>query len=69
MSWFCRQISAVKHPQPLIEVNYNSDKSYSTVVYIKMRYGFVCDAVDLFNSMFSIHTLVLVTFYSLYIYL
>jgi hypothetical protein len=64
-----RQISTVKHPQPLIEVNFNSDKSNSTVVYIKMGYGFVCDAVDLFNSVFSIRTLVLVTFYSHYIYL
>jgi hypothetical protein len=58
-----RQISTVKHTQPLIAVNYNSDKSKSTIVYVKMCCGFVCDAVDLFSSIFPIHTLVLVTFY------
>jgi hypothetical protein len=58
-----RQISTVKHPQQLIEVNYNSDKSRSTIVYVRMCCGFVSDAFDLFISMFSFHTLVLVTFY------
>jgi len=66
---FYRQISTVKHPQMLIAVNYNSDKTNSTIVHVRMCCGFVCDAVDLFNSMFLIHTLVLVTFYAHYIYL
>ena len=66
---FYRQLSTVKHPQMLIALNYNSDKSSNTIVHVRMWCGFVCDAVDLFNSMFSIHTLVLVTFYSHYIYL
>ena len=64
-----RQISTVKHSQSLIAVNYNSDKSNSTIVHVRMWCDFVCDAVDLFNSMFSIHTLILATFYSHYIYL
>ena len=64
-----RQISTVIPPQPLIEVNHNSDKSKNTVVHVRIICVFVCDAVDLFNSVFSVHTLVLVTFYSHYIYL
>jgi len=64
-----RQMSTVKHPRPIIEVNHNSDKSNSTVVHVRIICDCVCDAVDLFNSVFSIHTLVLVTFYSHYIYL
>jgi hypothetical protein len=59
----------VKHPQQLNEFNHNSDKSKSTIVHVNMGCGFVCDGVDLFNSVFSIHTLVLVTFYShLFVY-
>jgi hypothetical protein len=63
------QISTVKHTQPLIAVNHNCDKPNSTIVHVRIICVFVCDAVDLFNSVFSIHTLVLVTFYSYYIYL
>jgi glutamate formiminotransferase len=57
-----RQISTVKHPKPLIAVNLNSNKSKSKILHVKKCYDFDCDAVDLFNSVFSIHTLVLVTF-------
>jgi hypothetical protein len=42
----------VKYPQPLIAVNYYSDKSKSTIVYLKMCCDFDCDAVDLFSSVF-----------------
>jgi hypothetical protein len=59
------QISTVKNPQPLIAVNHNSDKSNSTIVHVRMCCGFVCVAADLFNSVFSVHTLVSVTFYFL----
>jgi hypothetical protein len=52
----------VKHTQPLFEVNENSDKSNSTKVHVRMICDCVCDAGDLFNSVFSIHTLVLVSF-------
>jgi len=31
-----RQISTVKHSQSLIAVNYNSDKSNSTIVHVRM---------------------------------
>jgi hypothetical protein len=62
-----RKTSTVKHPQPLIEVNHNSDKSNCTIVHVRMFGDFVCDAVDIFISFFSIHTLVLVTFFH-YIY-
>ena len=34
-------------------------------MHVRVRSGFVCDAVDLFNSVFSVHTLVIVTFYFL----
>ena len=54
------QIYTVKHPQPLIAVNHNSDRSNSTIVHVRMCCGFVCDAVGLFNSVFSIHTFGLV---------
>jgi hypothetical protein len=57
-----RQISTAKHPQPLIEVNHNSDKSKNTIVHVRMICGCVCDDVDLFNPVFSFHTLVLVSF-------
>jgi len=57
------QISTLKHPQPLIEDNYNPDKSKGTIVNVRLRCDFICDAVDLLKSMFSIHTLVLSIFY------
>ena len=58
-----RQISTVKRLQPLITVNYNRVTSNSTTVHVKVCCGFVCDAVGLFNSVFSVHRLVLVTFF------
>jgi hypothetical protein len=58
-----RQISIVKVSQPLIEVNYKSNKSKGKIVHIRMSCDFVCDFVDLFNSVFSFHTLGLVTYY------
>jgi hypothetical protein len=53
-----RQISTVKHLQSLFAVNYKSDRSKSTIVHVRMCFGIVCDGVDLFNSVISIHTLV-----------
>jgi hypothetical protein len=58
-----RQISTVKHPQPLIEVYHNSDKSNSTNVHVRKICDCVCNDGDLFNSVFSIHTLVLFSLY------
>ena len=47
-----RQISTVKHPQPLIAVNYNCDKSKDRIMRERMCCGFVCDAFVFFNSEF-----------------
>jgi hypothetical protein len=58
-----RLMSTAEDPQPLIEVNYKCDKSKSGLVHIRQGCEFVCDFVDLFNSVYSVHTLVLVTFY------
>ena len=63
------QISTVEHPQPLVAVNHNSDSSNSTTVHVRMCCGFVFDAVGLCSSVFSVHRLLLVTFYSHFIYL
>jgi hypothetical protein len=52
-----RQIFSVKQPQPLIAVNYKSDKSKNTIVHVRMCCGFVSDVVDAFNSVFSIDTI------------
>ena len=64
-----RQIPTAKHPQPLIVVNYNCFKSESTIVHVRIICGFVCDAVDLFNSEFSNHRLSCGVFYFIYIYI
>jgi hypothetical protein len=58
-----RQISNTEHPQQLIEVNYVSDRPKSTILHIRLDCDFLCDAFDSFNSVFSVHTLVLVVFY------
>jgi len=58
-----RQISSVKHPQRLIEVNYKSDRPKIRIQHIWRGCDFLCDFVDLLNSVFSVHTLILVTFY------
>ena len=58
-----RQVSTVEDPQPLIEVTYNCDKSKSRMVHIRLGCEFLSDFVDLFNSVYSLHTLVLVAFY------
>jgi hypothetical protein len=58
-----RQISAVKHPQPLTKVNYKSDRPKCRIEHIKWSCDFLCDFVDLLNSVYSAHTLILVTFY------
>jgi hypothetical protein len=58
-----RQISTVIHPQPLIVVNNKSDRPKSRIEHIKRVCDFLCDFVDLFNSVYSAHTLILVTFY------
>jgi hypothetical protein len=57
----------VKQPHPLITVNHNSDKSNNTIVQVRMCCCVVCDAIDLINSVFSIHTHVLVTFILIFI--
>jgi len=62
------QISTVQHAQPLIAVNYISDKWSSPKVHLRMICNFVCVAGDLFNSLFSFHTLVLVTFIHTFIH-
>jgi len=58
-----RQISTVIHPQPLIEVKNKSDKPEIRIEHIRRGCDFVCDFVDLLNSVYSAHTLILVTFY------
>jgi len=58
-----RQISTVIHPQPLIEVNNKCDRPENRIEHIRRGCDFLCDFVDLFNSVYSAHTLILVTFY------
>jgi hypothetical protein len=58
-----RQISAVIHPQPLIVVNNKSDRPKIRIEHIRRGFDFLCDFVDLLNSVYSAHTLILVTFY------
>ena len=58
-----RQISTVKHPQLLIEVNYNSDRPKSRIQHVRRSCDFLCDFIDHLNSVYSGHTLLLVTFY------
>jgi hypothetical protein len=60
-----RQIYTVKHPQPLIAVNHNPFESNSTILDVRMCSGFIYDTLGLFNSVFSVHILVIVTFYFL----
>jgi hypothetical protein len=59
----CRQISTVIHPQPLIEVSNKCDRPKNRIQHIRRGCDFLCDFVDLFNSVYSTHTLILVTFY------
>jgi hypothetical protein len=58
-----RQISTVVNPQPLIAVNNKSDRPKIRIEHIRQGCDFLCDFVDLFNSVYSAHTLLLVTFY------
>jgi hypothetical protein len=58
-----RQTVTVKHQQQLVAVNYNSDRPKRRLDGIRQSFYFLCDFVDNFNSVFSAHTLVLVTFY------
>jgi hypothetical protein len=58
-----KQISSVIHPQPLIEVNNKSDRPKNRIEHIRQCCDFLCDFVDRFNSAYSAHTLILVTFY------
>jgi hypothetical protein len=59
----CRQISTVIHPKPLIEVNNKCDRPKIRIEHIRRGCDFFCDFVDLLNSVYSAHTLILVTFY------
>jgi hypothetical protein len=58
-----RQAVTVTHQQQLIEVNFNSDRPKCRLEHVRRGCDFLCDSVDLFNSVYSAHTLVLVTFY------
>jgi hypothetical protein len=58
-----RQISTVEHTEPLIAVNYKSDRTNIRIEHIRRVCDFLCDFVDLLNSVYSAHTLILVTFY------
>jgi hypothetical protein len=58
-----RQTVTVEHQQQSIAVNYNSDRLKSRFERISRGCDFLCDFVDLFNSVYSAHTLALVTFY------
>jgi hypothetical protein len=58
-----RQIATVTHPQQLIEVVYKSDRPKSRLEHIWQGCDFLYDFVDLFNSVYSAHTIVLLTFY------
>jgi len=58
-----RQISTVKHTLSLIEVNNKSVRPKIRVEHIRRGCDFLCDFVDLLNSVYSAHTLILVTFY------
>jgi hypothetical protein len=58
-----RQISTVKHPQPLIKFNYKFGGPKIRIEHIRRGCEFLCDFVDLLNSVYSAHTLILVTFY------
>jgi len=59
----CIRIGTLKHPQPLIEDNFNPDKSKSIIVNVRLCCDLICDAVDLLISMFPVHIFVFVTFY------
>ena len=54
-----RQIASTECPQPLIKVNYNSDRPKGRIMHMRLGCDLLCDAVDRFNSVFSVHTLVL----------
>jgi hypothetical protein len=58
-----KQISTVNHPQPLIKVNYKSNRPKIRIEHIRRGCDFLCDFVDLLNSVYSAHTLILVAFY------
>jgi hypothetical protein len=57
------QTSVVKNTQPLIDVNFKSDKWKGRIVHIGVDFDFVCDFEDLFNSVYLVYTLVLGAFY------
>jgi hypothetical protein len=58
-----RQISTVKQPQPVMKVNNKSDRPKIRIDHIRRGCDFLCDFVDLLNSVYSAHTLILVAFY------
>jgi hypothetical protein len=53
----------VKHTLSLIEVNNKSDRPKIRIEHTSGGCDFLCDFVDLLNSVYSAHTLILVTFY------
>jgi hypothetical protein len=57
------QISSVKHTQPLIKVSNKSGRPNISIEHIRRGCDFLCDFVDLLNSVYSAHTLILLTFY------
>ena len=50
-----RQISTVRHPQPVIEVNYKCDRPMIRIEPLWLSCDFVPDFVEIFNSDFSVH--------------
>ena len=58
-----RQIPTVIHPQRFITVSNKSDRPKIRMQHIRRGCDFLCDFVDLLNSVYSAHTLILVTFY------
>jgi hypothetical protein len=63
-----RQIATVKHPQPLIDVNYNSDKSKSIVVYVRVCCFWWCWSFQLrvFSSLTCLSDILFLHFYLRY---
>jgi hypothetical protein len=58
------QIPDVKNSESVIELSYKCDTSKSKLVHIRQGCEFVCDFVDHFNSVYSLHALVLLAFYA-----
>ena len=58
-----RRISIVKLPLPVMQVNNKSHRPKIRLEHIRQGSDFLCDFVELLNSVYSAHTIILVTFY------